>query len=219
MNTAFVIMAKPPEFGKVKTRLAKNIGQRKTLTLYQACLADVCGAAVQTSAAKFIFWSGDAYLRGCSKLLSQPLRSQFSHRTQVPGDLGQKIAGVFQTVFAEGFTRVIVVGSDFPGLDVLHWQAAEAALQTHDVVLGPTQDGGYYLIGLTKFHPTLFAAMPWSQATLFQATLACCKKHTLSVATLAKGRDIDQIQDIMALATERLLSDQVRRVLKQFAYI
>jgi uncharacterized protein len=102
-------------------------------------------------------------------------------------------------MFARGYTRVLIVGTDVPSLPLDHYKQALVLLEKNDLVLGPALDGGYYLIGLTKPVPALFDNIPWSTERVL--ALTCEKADGLGLATalLPEWRDIDTIDDLMSL--------------------
>lgn len=120
-------------------------------------------------------------------------------RPQVEGDLGERLAATLAGHFSEGARRVVVVGSDCPGVSrELVWEAF-ASLGQHDVVLGPAHDGGYYLIGMNTPRPELFQGIPWSSNAVTARTLDAARALGLSCSLLRPLRDIDTAADARAL--------------------
>jgi uncharacterized protein len=185
-----ILFARWPAPGLTKTRLIPKLGAigaaqlAKQLTEYAARLAKqlVCAATVCStgaSCADMTQWLG---------LPSVP---------QVDGDLGARMQAAFAHIFAKGARRIILMGSDCPGLTADILRAGFAALEQHDVVLGPAADGGYYLIGLREPQPQLFDAMQWSHADVLRDTLA--RLGTLTYALLPRLHDIDTPDDLVHL--------------------
>ncbi|MBI5777356.1 MAG: TIGR04282 family arsenosugar biosynthesis glycosyltransferase, partial [Nitrospirae bacterium] len=121
---------------------------------------------------------------------------------QTGDDLGARMARAFADVFALGYRQVLVVGTDLPTLPGSAFGEAVTVLATHDVVLGPALDGGYYLIGLRKPSPELFAGIPWSTDQVLPLTQQKAAALGLSIALLPVRRDIDTIDDLMAVIEE-----------------
>jgi uncharacterized protein len=104
-----------------------------------------------------------------------------------------------ESLLAKGYQRVIIIGTDIPSLPLDHYKQALTLLDSHDLVLGPALDGGYYLIGLKRLVPELFAGIPWSTELVLAATQAIAAKLGLTTALLPAWRDVDTIADVQAL--------------------
>lgn len=140
------------------------------------------------------------------------LGGQISFQQQCRGDLGQKLSHAFEQGFAAGLQRILIVGSDCPGIKEEHILQALAQLKTHDVVLGPAEDGGYYLIGLKAPQPNLFEAISWGQSCVLQQTLAIAACNGLTVSRLSLLPDIDRPEDLFlwaAYSEDSISSPQV----------
>lgn len=118
---------------------------------------------------------------------------------QVGPDLGARMHETFTTLFGRGYRQVLIIGTDAPTLPPSTYQDALALLKDHDVVLGPALDGGYYLIGLKKPAPELFAGIPWSTDQVLPLTRKKAAELELTVAMLKEWRDIDTIDDLRCL--------------------
>lgn len=118
------------------------------------------------------------------------------------GDLGERMAAAFADLFARGYARVLLVGTDLPTLPISHLETAEGWLASGEagVVLGPADDGGYYLIGLTAPCPDLFAGIAWSTRQVFEQTVAAARRAGLILRCVPAWRDIDGLDDLHRLA-------------------
>jgi len=123
------------------------------------------------------------------------LGTDVQYRGQTPGDLGERMRAAIDDEL-RGATAVCVVGTDIPGLDESTLRQAFDALETHDVVIGPATDGGYYLIGMTRTRPELFDGIPWSTARVLDLTLERAEAAGLSVARLEPRTDVDTLDDV-----------------------
>lgn len=121
---------------------------------------------------------------------------------QVGEDLGQRMGHAFTTIFNRGYAYVLLVGTDTPTLSSRHYRHAKEALQTTDVVFGPTKDGGYYLVGTKNSIPELFATIPWSTNSVLTQSQARAEQMGLTVGLLALERDIDTFDDVRAFLHE-----------------
>jgi rSAM/selenodomain-associated transferase 1 len=110
--------------------------------------------------------------------------------------LGERMHQAFAEAFATGAARVVIIGTDCPGLTPELLQAAFEALHRHDMVVGPADDGGYYLLGLRELQPALFANKNWSTATVLPDTLADAARLGLGVAQLPVLHDVDSGSDL-----------------------
>jgi hypothetical protein len=122
--------------------------------------------------------------------------------TQTGDDLGARMARAMDDVFSLGYQKVLIIGTDLPTLPGPAFSEAAALLATHDLVLGPACDGGYYLIGLRKPAPELFAGIPWSTDKVLPLTQQKAVALGLRAALLPVRRDIDTIEDLSALIDE-----------------
>jgi len=139
----------------------------------------------------FVFHQG-----GSARLMTRWLGNRIAPVQQVSGDLGEKICAAFRLIFRMGFTRVVAVGTDIPGLDVSIMDRAFRLLEKTDVVIGPAMDGGYYLIGLSEEHPALFLDIPWGSGKVMEATRNAAWRNGLSITSLKPLRDIDRPEDL-----------------------
>ena len=117
---------------------------------------------------------------------------------QMGNDLGDRMGNAFKEVFFQGFDRVLLIGSDIPDLPNRLIDEALAALKNYDAVLGPSHDGGYYVIGFRRnaFLPQVFSGITWGTPEVFEQTMGILRKANLSVYTLSVWRDIDTIADL-----------------------
>ncbi len=122
--------------------------------------------------------------------------SQFLLVPQSEGSLGDRLTAAFKQGFASSIGKIVIIGSDCPSLEKEKVLKAIALLDTHDVVLGPATDGGYYLIGLNQHRPFLFENIPWSTKHVFEKTKAIATHHRLSIALLDTLSDIDMPEDL-----------------------
>ena len=120
--------------------------------------------------------------------------SIYQKKLQKGTDLGARMLMAFETAFEDSYENVVIVGSDLFELKPIHLKKAFEALENHEVVLGPSLDGGYYLLGMTKLHPTLFKNKQWGTDSVLESTLKDLKKH--NVKLLEALNDIDTFEDL-----------------------
>jgi rSAM/selenodomain-associated transferase 1 len=197
-DTCVLLFVKNPEKGKVKLRLSAGLNEERVQELYRCFVQDSIATVKKIQTSLFICF----YPPEAEKKFKDWLGSTFSFLPQEGSDLGERMKNCFIQAFTQGFQRVILIGSDSPDIPRVFLHNAFAELQTHDVVLGPSTDGGYYLIGFqdTTFLPAVFEGIHWSSPTVLQETVEKIhheKKHHLSL--LPVWSDIDTIGDLRSL--------------------
>ena len=183
--------------GRVKTRLAAGIGAEAALAVYRELLA-LTAAAVTQAQVPATVWLAEAPAPPVNAAESRPEWPGLLWRVQpAAGSLGDRMAHAFSEAFAAGAGRVVIIGTDCPGLSAELLRRAFDELATHDLVLGPADDGGYYLLGLKALQPALFVNKDWSTATVLPDTLADAARLGLRVAQLPTLHDVDSAQDLI----------------------
>ena len=189
-----LVFARVPVLGRVKTRLAAGVGAEAALAVYLELLG-VTRTAVTSAAVPVTVWLADTVGSRPTTEEAREWRG-LAARSQAAGDLGQRMAAAFDAAFAAGAGRVVIIGTDCPGLTAALLGEAVAHLVHHDAVLGPATDGGYYLLGLRRPVPELFVNKAWSTASVLADTLADAKQLQLSVALLPELQDVDTVEDL-----------------------
>ncbi|TGD80885.1 glycosyltransferase [Hymenobacter wooponensis] len=192
-----IVFARYPELGRVKTRLAAGVGQERALQVYRQLLAHTQAVGAALPARKWL-WLAEA---GPGADQSDPWVG-YHQLPQPAGDLGHRMQSAFAHAFAEGAVAVVIIGTDCPGLRTDHLHEAYAALRTHDLVLGPATDGGYYLLGMKQVWPELFMNKQWSTDSVRADTLLDAERLGLQVHLLEELRDVDTADDLAAWQTD-----------------
>jgi hypothetical protein len=177
-----VVMAKAPEMGKVKTRLAKTLGDEQTLSIYEFLLSTTINAAKNSDIPTRVYWT------------TRPNDHSGEIFLQVEGDLGEKMKAVFEDSFA-AFSPVIMIGTDCPDVNPDILQQAVDTLNEVDCVFGPASDGGYYLIGMKHFYPSLLKNISWSTDRVLEQSLKICTNEGIIYRLLETLTDIDEEKD------------------------
>jgi hypothetical protein len=195
MERVLIIFTRYPAPGHTKTRLIPRLGPagaaalQSEMTLHTLRWARALSARASV-AVQVRFEGGDEdRMRAC-------FGSDFSYRPQEAGDLGCRMAEAFEAAFATGAERVILVGTDCPGITAELVEDAFERLAAADLVLGPATDGGYYLIGLRRPLPALFADISWSCETVLRDTLQRARRLRVSATQLATLADVDRPEDL-----------------------
>ena len=203
-SETLVIMAKAVRPGAVKTRLAACLPTQSIARLYRCLLKDTMALARSLD--------GVTPAIMCPADDVEELRRMVDGNMQVVAQNGAGLAAGLESVFerfsAEGRPRIIAFNSDSPHLPVAILRQAFDALGSCDVVVGPTHDGGYYLVGATSAHPGLFAAGAMGTASALDTLLARAQTLGLSVQTTAEFYDVDVPADLARLAAELRLAPE-----------
>ena len=200
LREVLAVMARYPAEGNVKTRLARDLGPDATCRLYRAFLddlADKFGAVPRP-----LIW----YYVPESSPFPQLFSRRFSCRPQSGASLQERMLRIFEDLFREGYKRAIVIGSDVPHIPVEAVEEAFGMLNSFDVVLRPSEDGGYHLVGLKAVHD-LFCGIPMGTPWVLRDTIARASSMGLSAHCLASSFDVDTPDDV----------DRLRRFLAQSA--
>jgi rSAM/selenodomain-associated transferase 1 len=196
MRRAILLFVKYPDKGKVKTRLAATVGDDRAVEIYRQLVATVCAQLPPSGTTVAAMYDPPGRMRDTEAWL-QPLCSgrDLLIRPQAFGDLGVRLEEAFRGAFREGFTEAAAIGSDCVDIAPELFDETWTALETHDVVLGPTTDGGYYLIALKGNHPELFRGISWSTETACEETVAAAEAAGLRVYRLRELCDVDTEDD------------------------
>lgn len=190
MNKELVIVfVKNIKLGKVKTRLAKTIGNQGAFEVYKELVKVTENATTSLLADKHIYFSESV------------VENQWKDHdkfVQNGIDLGERMKNAFKKGFENGYERIVLIGSDLPDITANHIYSGLEKLKQNDAVFGPAEDGGYYLIGLSKMQNCVFDNKPWSETNLLQDTINELKENQVSFTTLSTLNDIDTFEDLIA---------------------
>lgn len=200
---AIVIVAKLPVAGRVKTRLCPPLAPHEAAALYTCFLQDTTANVASLSAAETYIALDTAALTRELQALVDAIELPASVRVidQGEGDLGARLSHILTNALPER-ARVVFIGADSPSLPLSYLEGAVRSLERHDVVIGPSDDGGYYLIGLSGSHTCLFADIAWSTKVVFEQTLARAAAAGLKVDVLPGWFDVDDYAGLCRLRQE-----------------
>lgn len=189
---AIILFTKNPELGKVKTRIAKTLGDKKALAIYKKLLVHTNEIVAHLAIDKYVFYS--------ESIIQKDIwpNDIFTKLTQKGTTLGEKMSKAFEEVFNTNYDTVCIIGSDCYELNTAIIENAFQLLRTNDCVIGPTFDGGYYLLGMHKLHAPLFQNIEWSTENVFNQTLKICDALQLKTAFTAKLNDVDTEAEVPA---------------------
>ena len=204
MKTALIVMAKAPVPGFAKTRLVPPLSFEQAAELQRCLTSDVLERP----------WANGPRVlavAGTSENFASCVEAGWRLTPQRGADLGERLSHASREATDGGADAVVFLGTDSPDLPDALRGAIVPALEAAEVVIGPAFDGGYYTIGSRGHLPWLFEGMPWSEATLFDATLEACARHGARVGLLPAWYDIDNIADLRRFGLHsRLVSSGLR---------
>jgi rSAM/selenodomain-associated transferase 1 len=188
LTNLLIIFTRNPELGKVKTRLAKDVGDQSALEIYEFLLKHTVSVTKDLEFTKEVYyseeiqhndiWDEDIYIK----------------KKQIGGGLGEKMEQAFLSGFKKGYKNIIIIGSDLYALNREELKEAFKALETFEYVLGPAEDGGYYLLGMNIFNEKIFKNKAWGTDTVLRDTLIDLKDQQIGL--LDEHNDIDVYEDI-----------------------
>lgn len=200
-RSALVIVARVPAAGQTKTRLGGVIGHEQAAALYGAFLADL-GTRFTAAAARDgydLYWYYAAPTGASERDFAQWVPAGARLLRQEGADLGERLWNGFQVLYARGYERIVVLGSDSPQMPAARVREAFDALDTHDAAIGPARDGGYYLLGQRGAPADLFTSIQMSTPTVCAETVARARGLGRRVARLAESFDVDVPADLETL--------------------
>jgi rSAM/selenodomain-associated transferase 1 len=195
-----IVFVKAPEKGQVKVRLAQCIGEDVACEIYRNFVLDLMDRLSE----------GDFDLRVCfnppqsKDKMAEWLGREHCLVPQTGEDLGRKMENAFRLTFIEGYKEVLLVGSDVPDLEACIVDRAFESLRYDDLVLGPSSEGGYYLIGFKSesFIPDIFQGVQWNTSQVLNSTMLAARKRGRTVHVMPRRRDMDTVEDLQALMEE-----------------
>jgi rSAM/selenodomain-associated transferase 1 len=188
-KTALIVFQKNEILGKVKTRLASTLGHEEALKIYQILIAHTHQVIQPVAADTYIFFSN--YIPKTYEIKA----SSFYFQVQNGKDLGDRMKNAFEFLFCSGYERVLIIGTDCATLEPIHIKTAIQKLDLVDVVIGPAEDGGYYLLGMKNLVSSLFEDMKWSTEDVLKETINRLTQEGLSYERIETLSDVDREED------------------------
>lgn len=183
-----MILTRNPELGRCKTRLAATVGDRAALGVYNFLLDHTHRVTRDLEVEKWVLYSREIWEDDIWE------GERYQKRLQRGNDLGERMEDAFREGFKAGFENIVIIGSDLYDLSRADLETAFSHLRTHEAVLGPARDGGYYLLGMKSMKERVFRNKAWSTDTVLADTLEDLKGE--SVALLPVRNDVDRYEDI-----------------------
>jgi rSAM/selenodomain-associated transferase 1 len=208
-----IVFIKQPQKGKVKTRLAQTLGDDFALAFYKACAEHTFSVIDELNASEhtiFIFYSGVD-----KRKITGWVNRDFIFKRQKGNDLGERMMNSFEEVFKHGVKNAVIIGSDIPGISLKIINSAFIALENSDIVIGPSKDGGYYLLGMKKINKNIFEGINWSSEKVFSQTMFKLEQK-FKIKVLKELIDIDTENDLdewMKISPENPLNIKIKKLL------
>jgi rSAM/selenodomain-associated transferase 1 len=192
-DCCIIFFVKYPEKGKIKTRLAKSLDEAIVLFLYKNFVSDILSILNKSNFKVKIFFDPPKSIIKMKSWLGN-----YSYTAQKGNDLGEKMKNAFKDVFNENYNKAIIIGSDMPYYPKNIFNRSFKSLNNYQSVIGPSLDGGYYLLGFKKdtFLEKFFYNIQWSKESVFDSTMEIFKKISYKVKILEYLNDIDTIDDL-----------------------
>lgn len=190
-----IIFTRYPEAGLTKTRLIPILGAKGAATLHRQ-MTEYTLSKVRELQNNYPLSVEVCFTGGNLSLMQHWLGSDIIYQPQGEGDLGSRMARSLSVAFQDNIERVVIIGTDCPGLNAQLLEKAFHQLHSRNLVLGPAFDGGYYLIGLHYLIPELFTGINWGTKEVLQKTVNIANKLNLSIAYLPKLADVDRPEDL-----------------------
>ncbi|MEM9648456.1 MAG: TIGR04282 family arsenosugar biosynthesis glycosyltransferase [Bacteroidota bacterium] len=187
-NNLLLIFTRNPELGKCKTRLAAKVGDPSALEIYKFLLEHTVAITQNLKMDKQVYYSNSIWEDDIWHLTA------YQKKLQQGEDLGMRMMSAFQEGFHSGYEKIIIIGSDMYDLSQVDLENAFDQLENHDFVLGPAEDGGYYLLGMRTLETSLFTGKAWGQDTVLRDTLGNLEGKNYSL--LDTRNDVDHYEDI-----------------------
>ncbi|MBS3763298.1 MAG: TIGR04282 family arsenosugar biosynthesis glycosyltransferase, partial [Planctomycetes bacterium] len=195
MRVLLTVFARFPEPGKVKTRLAEGIGESAACSFYRACAERTFRRAskwAESSGRNLHIYTTNPQDQRWQKWLG----GGWALHPQCSGDIGVRMREALEQGLSDGYDAVLCIGTDAPGLTQKHLEEACVALRNADTVIGPSRDGGYYLIGLKRPVPELFEDMPWSTSDVLKETQQKARAAGVDLRLISALNDVDTASDL-----------------------
>ena len=214
-GNALIVFVRYPEAGKVKTRLAEGTSNVFAGSVYRLCAERIFSEISSLkNFNRYIFYSEEKD----KKKIIEWTNNNFFYYHQVGDDLGERMFNAFEFVFNQQNRQAIIVGTDIPDLSKEIILGAIDSLDKNDLVIGPSYDGGYYLLGMKKVHSGLFEDIEWSSNSVFSSTVRKANALNLKIKELQMLRDIDtknELDNWLLQADNMELKNKILSLLKK----
>ncbi|MTI39960.1 TIGR04282 family arsenosugar biosynthesis glycosyltransferase [Fulvivirga lutimaris] len=199
MTRLLIIFARNPELGKTKTRLAKTLGDETALAIYYKLINKVQEVTADLPIDKAVYYSSFIDKEDSWD------NNKYQKYLQKGATLGEKMYYAIEESITNGYQQVVLIGTDIYTLSAEIIMKSFDLLNVNDTVLGPAEDGGYYLIGMKRPEPSIFGLKEWSHSEVFSQTVELIKNQGMSYGTTQALSDIDEPNDLKGTDLEALI--------------
>ena len=212
---AIIIFSRLPIGSETKTRLASLLNEQQREILHVAMWADIFSEVMNLSGKIniFLYWTGSGDINNYKKFIPE----NFILRQQTGGNLGEKMNNAMREIFYTGYNRVVLIGSDIPSVRHENIERAFDSLNHSDVVIGPSEDGGYWLIGMKKFIPDSFNISKWGNSSVLNSTIKKLNDSGTIYNLADTLQDLDTPDDIKIFMSQA--DNQDRKTYKYLEFI
>lgn len=214
--TSLIIFLRFPTPGKTKTRLAREVGDVLAAEWYRLCVEHVLAELKSGRDVEIVCAVAED---GELENVKEWLGNEFRYTVQMGRDLGERMSNAIQEEFARGAEYVIVVGSDVPEISRADIAEAMERLLEQDVVIAPSNDGGYSLIGMNRNHRELFEGIEWSTESVLEVTVENARRKELTVSLVHPLMDIDTIDDLRTWLANTSSRNELTKLSRDLVYL
>lgn len=211
MRRAIICFTRVPKPGVTKTRLLPVLSGDQCAQLHTAFLKDLASVYGEVEADLFVAYTADP----AWEMLKDIFPAAYGYFPQEGADLGEKMYHALRQVLELGYDAAVLTGADLPRMTKAHLESGFAALTHADITLGPTSDGGYWLVGMKQPHRAVFEKQQYGGATVLENTVAAAKAAGLTASFAKTCDDVDTPEDLAALAGKLSPESATNRYLKQ----
>jgi len=202
-DSLLLIFTRNPELGKCKTRLAATVGHKTALEIYKFLLEHTVSVTKDLPMDKQVYYSEEIWDNDIWD------SAHFHKELQQGIDLGERMYRAFEKGFKDGYKKICIIGSDLFDIAEVDIHSAFNSLDTDSYVIGPAEDGGYYLLGMTSFNKALFQDKAWGTRNVLKHTLENLKDE--QYALLDKRNDVDLYEDIADIAAFQPFLNSIKK--------
>ena len=212
-NKACIIFVKHPEVGKVKTRLASTTNENFAVKIYKTIAEHIFDEIEKLSQSvdAFVFYSE----KDSPQTVKEWVSKNYVYKAQKGNTLGEKMSNAFEHVFSLGYEKALIVGSDVPDISELVLDTAFNSLRNNDIVISPSDDGGYSLLGMKNYFKNIFDNIEWSTNSVFSKTEEKAKDSNLKLKILSTLNDIDtedELKEWISYSKNRALVEKIETI-------
>ena len=196
-KNAVIIFTRYPEIGKVKTRLAASIGNESAYLVNEILVGRTFKECLKLEENRFSLFAFYSDMKN-EEFFPDSIAKRFLIYNQDGENIGEKMRNAFEKIFNLGFEKAVILGTDIPDISESILSKSFLELEQNNIVIGPSNDGGYYLLGMNKFYHNIFDDIKWGTESVFEKTIDKIHENNLSYTTIDRLTDIDVKEDLLS---------------------